>query len=226
MKIPLLLSVTALMAVAVAQPTNVDPASDITYVDPPAGEVIDMPFIDLADNENDDPPPKPGMGKFFTAWSSPGFKGHKQRNKNTPGCYRLDGGAVGSFEGDTSMMYAFYQDSRCKEKRLYGWSDAPIRRFDPIIYPYSVKILEKLPHPRPPRFSLVAWSRILFSGDRQLVRGLGCQALNGSDISSFQGEYKYTFFDGPNCYGKKLLESKGGKSIVRSMSPRSVYITE
>ena len=201
------------MAVVAAQPTNVDPALDITYADP------------SADDESFHPPPKPGMDKLFTAWSSPGFKGHKQRNKNTPGCYRLDGGAVGSFEGDTSMTYAFYQDSHCKEKKLYGWSDAPIRRFDPIIYPSSVKILSKPPHPPPPKFSLVAWSHILFTGDRQSVRGLGCQALDGSYISSFQGEYTYTFFDGPNCYGKKLLESKGGNGNVRRMRPRSVYIT-
>ncbi|KAF9393344.1 hypothetical protein BGZ94_006789, partial [Podila epigama] len=46
----------------------------------------------------------------FTAWSSPGYKGHIQRTKGSPGCYRLDGGAIASFDGPSGFQYNFYGD--------------------------------------------------------------------------------------------------------------------
>ncbi|KAI1318612.1 hypothetical protein EDD11_006113 [Mortierella claussenii] len=263
MKISITLSLTALLAVVVAQTSvpaaksalNANHAATALFdntVFPVAfsseddnGDIHDTPRNDLAvDGEVMDAPPNNtvkdegddvellhGGWSRFIAWSSPGYKGHKQERKNTRGCYRLDGGAVGSYEGSSSVKYAFYKDDRCRNKVLYGWSSAPVRRINPVIYPRSVKILDNdddddddEPYPEPSKYTLVAWSRASFGGYRQLVKGMGCQWLDGSTIYSFQGEYKYKFFDGQYCYGKEVLIADGGKSSVRKINPRSVYI--
>ncbi|KAF8935491.1 hypothetical protein BGZ47_009915 [Haplosporangium gracile] len=97
----------------------------------------------------------------FTAWSSPGLKGHKQRTKNTPGCYKLNSGAVGGFEGDSNTQYAFYGDLRCSQNILLASSTAPVRCIDPVIYSRSVKMFKSSDdddtpkQPDPNRYSLV-----------------------------------------------------------------------
>ncbi|KAF9082065.1 hypothetical protein BGX23_000135 [Mortierella sp. AD031] len=103
------------MALAVAQDseTLADPALDLITPEAPAED------IDAHHGHNN----RPSSG--FTAWPSPGLKGHKQRTKNTPGCYRLDGGAVGSFDGSADFQYAFYKDDRCKANILFAASSAP-----------------------------------------------------------------------------------------------------
>ncbi|KAG0043610.1 hypothetical protein BGZ83_011211 [Gryganskiella cystojenkinii] len=245
MKVTLLLSLTAVMAFAAAQTEDItaDP-SDVTYADPTVDdsistpinwnyddtpdEIIDQPSNEMPDKNDDlDDSLNDNVGSSksgFTAWSSPGYKGHRQHTKhNTKGCYRLSGGAVGSFEGSNRVQYGFYKDDKCRGRFLFGSSSAPVRRIDPIIHPRSVKMFEA-DRPDPPSFGLVAWSRPNFYGNKQLVRGMGCQAMDGSDVYSFQGEYKYKFYKDRYCYEKKLLETSGGKSTVPKMNPRSVYI--
>ncbi|KAF9145114.1 hypothetical protein BG015_012003 [Linnemannia schmuckeri] len=167
----------------------------------------------------------------FTAWSSPGLKGHKQRTKDTPGCYRLDGGAVGSFEGDLNTQYAFYGDLRCSQKLLFAFSTAPVRRIDPIIYPRSIKMFKssgedgKPEQPNLNKYPLVTWSRPNFAGDNEKYRGMDCIKLDGSVFISFQGEHHYRFYPGPHCQGPMIFESSGGMSSHRRMSPRSAFIT-
>lgn len=206
-----------------------DPAlEDVSVPREMNGSEIDVPPNDLLDVDNGD-----GNGvdsshdksSRVVIWSSPGYKGHKQVTKGTRGCYRLDGGAVGSFEGGLgSSKYGFFKDDRCKGKQVYGWNSAPVQWIDPIIYPRSIKIYENGDGPEPTKYSLVAWSGSYFTGDRQLITGMGCQSLSGNTVTSFQGEYKYKFFVESYCYGKKTLQSDGGKSSVRKMNPRSVYI--
>ncbi|KAG0363083.1 hypothetical protein BGZ54_008362, partial [Gamsiella multidivaricata] len=129
MKVPSLLSIAALVAVVTAQSSdNAAESAAVTKGD----DIASMPPTESLDNGLE---PQRGGPTLFTAWSSPGFKGHKQRNKNTPGCYRLDGGAVGSFDASRSYKYAFFNDNRCKNRMIYGWTSAPIRRFNPLIYP-------------------------------------------------------------------------------------------
>ncbi|KAF9972190.1 hypothetical protein BGZ65_009958, partial [Modicella reniformis] len=255
MKISFLISVAALMVATAAQSKDVPTKSaldipiDGTTISGDMNsddEIIDMPPSDLVDdNDGEDIDSNHDRPSRFIVWSSPGYKGHKQVTKGTRGCYRLDGGAVGSFEGGIRFSkYGFFKDDRCKGRLTYGWSSAPIHRIDPVIYPRSVKIYEngdrpepprpepprpepprpepprpKPPRPEPTKYSLVAWSGTLFTGGRQLVSGMGCQSLNGNGITSFQGEYKYKFFEGPYCNGRKTLESYGGKSNVRKMNP-------
>ncbi|GJJ72269.1 STAM-binding protein [Entomortierella parvispora] len=261
MKFTVLLSVTALMAMAAAQSADVtaEPSLDVNYADPGVddsistpinydyNDIIDQPSNEMPDDENlnndvnddidnnydddtdnnydrddsTDHDKKHGSKKSqFIAWSSPDYKGHKQRTKNTKGCYRLDGGAVGSFEGSSKVQYGFYKDDRCRGQFLFGASYAPVKKIDPVIYPRSVKMFvteggDGTPsRPDPSRFSLVAWSRPKFYGDKQLVRGMGCQAMDGSDVYSFQGEYKYKFYANQHCSGRKVLETKGGKSSI------------
>ncbi|KAF9357539.1 hypothetical protein BGX26_003553 [Mortierella sp. AD094] len=235
MKIPLIISLSALMAMAAARSAAVigETALDINYADPvvPLGtlpppvdvdtssDIVESPSSDMADGDGVE---ADHNGSRFIAWSSPGYKGHKQVTKNTRGCYILDGGAVGSYEGDSTATYGFFADEHCKTKLLYGWDSAPVNRIDPIIYPKSVKIYQQgyePPPPQPePKYTLIAWSQSSFCGDRQLVGGMGCQSLDGSKISSFQGEFKYKFFSDSNCHGRKLLEAQDGQSSVRKMT--------
>ena len=218
---------------SISTPINFD-YSDV--IDQPSNEIpddenlnndIDNYMNDGTDydmNDGTDYDKKHGDKKSqFIAWSSPGYKGHKQRRKNTKGCYRLDGGAVGSFEGSTKIQYGFYKDDRCRGKFLFGSSSAPVKTINPIIYPRSVKMLET-DGDDSSRYGLVAWSRPKFYGDRQLVRGMGCQDMDGSDVYSFQGEKKYKFYADRHCHGRKVLETKGGKSSISKINPRSVYI--
>ncbi|KAF9581330.1 hypothetical protein BGW38_001698 [Lunasporangiospora selenospora] len=164
---------------------------------------------------------------YYTVWASPGFKGHKQRNKNTRGCYTLDGGAVGSFEGWSKMYYTFYKESHCRGKVLYKSKTAPVKRIDPIIYPRSLKIMDRDDDddddPKP-KYSLIAWSEKYYGGDKQAITGMGCRSLNGRTIRSIQGTYKYKFYQEGNCWGKNILSVQGPKSSVNKMWPRSVYI--
>ncbi|KAF9105057.1 hypothetical protein BGX27_009836 [Mortierella sp. AM989] len=232
MKISYIISFSALMAMAAAQSSELisEPALDINYLDPAAPLDNPIPSVDVetppSDMADGNDVEADHNGPKFIAWSSPGYKGHKQVTKNTRGCYILDGGAVGSYEGDNTATYGFFADKHCKTTMLYGWDSAPINRIDPIIYPKSVKIYQKgyPPYPPKPQYTLVAWSKPSFWGGRQLVSGMGCQSLDGSKISSFQGEFKYKFFSDSNCYGRKILSADGGQSSVRKMSPRSVYI--
>ncbi|KAF9916622.1 hypothetical protein BX616_003299 [Lobosporangium transversale] len=240
MKILSILSIAAWTAVTVAQTTqiatdstlniNPDPATFLQSLTSPVSfsdndETVEPPN-DMADPSNED---EIIDASNFIAWSSPGYKGHKQKRSNSEGCYRLDGGAVGSFEGSSSRKYGFYSDGHCRSRMIYGWSSAPVHRIDPLIYPQSVKIIrrdEPKPStcPAPSDYTLVAWSRTSFGGRRQLIRGLGCRPLDGSTIYSFQGTYKYKFYDCENCYGDTVLETSGGKSRVHRMNPRSVFI--
>lgn len=246
MKFTFLLSVAALMAMTAAQSADVaaEPSLDVNYADPAVddsistpinfdyNDVIDQPPNEMPDNENldndfDNHVDDRDKKSQFTAWSSPGYKGHKQRRKNTKGCYRLDGGAVGSFEGSTKVQYGFYKDDRCRGEFLFGSSSAPVKTISPIIYPRSVKMFETdgTPvRPDPSRFALVAWSRPKFYGDKQLIRGMGCQDMDGSDVYSFQGNSKYKFYADRYCHGRKVLETNGGKSSISKINPRSVYI--
>lgn len=243
MKIPYLISIAALMVATTARSEDASVASvlSVSYTDPSMSlddigiprvnhdeEIIDMPLNDLPVDDKDVDSSHDKSSRVVV-WSSPGYKGHKQVTKGTRGCYRLDGGAVGSFEGGLrSSKYGFFKDDRCRGKQIYGWTTAPVHRIDPIIYPRSLKIYENGGGPEPPRpepkYSLVAWSGSSFSGKVQLISGMGCRLLTGDTIASFQGEYRYKFFAEPYCYGRKTLESDGGKSSVRKMNPRSVYI--
>ncbi|KAF9432558.1 hypothetical protein BGZ76_010631 [Entomortierella beljakovae] len=214
-----------MMALAVAQLVDVAPEEtpNTNYVDPQSPVIADDGDMIAYHNGN-------GNRNRFIAWASPGLKGHKQVTKNTRGCYILDGGAVGSYEGDSSATYGFFDDDRCRGDMLYGWDSAPVNRIDPIIYPRSVKIYENGPPPPPPppppqpTYTLVAWSESVFGGDRQLVSGKGCRPLSGCQVSSFQGEFTYRFFDGDNCYGREIFSSQGGRSEIPRIYPRSVYV--
>jgi hypothetical protein len=116
MKISSLLSVSAIVTLAIAE-TVVEPTLDLDAASDPIVSTITPVITDVISAEDADVeichgsgrPPSHSSG--FTAWSLPGLKGHKQRTKNTPGCYKLDGGAVGSFEGDPKIQYAFYETS-------------------------------------------------------------------------------------------------------------------
>ncbi|KAG0373439.1 hypothetical protein BGX24_011698 [Mortierella sp. AD032] len=230
------------MALAAARnaETMVEPALDINVIDTPivmevVPAVVEITsYIEVTDDYEVDirhgsgHPPSHASG--FTAWSSPGLKGHKQRTRGTPGCYRLDGGAVGSFEGNPDYQYAFYGDLRCKVKTLFASSTAPVRRIDPIIYPRSVSIFTSSGgDPEKPdlnKYTLVTWSRPNFVGDNEKYKGMGCVNLDGSSFMSFQGDHHYTFYPRPHCHGSITLESSGGMSSHRRVNPRSVMITK
>ncbi|KAG0257135.1 hypothetical protein BG011_004156, partial [Mortierella polycephala] len=230
MKIPVLISVAALMTFAAAQ-SSADVASDPALIISDVGptlqlndEVVGMPSRDLADHDaamdsDDDANSRRGHTSKFIAWASPGFKGHRQPVKNTEGCYILDGGAVGSYQGSNNMEYGFFRDRRCQGKMVYGWKTGSEKRIDPIIYPRSVKIRRRSDgdgnhdgDDHPMRRTLVTWERPMFSGDNQKIRGKGCQPLNGNTIMSFQGQHAYKFYARRQCSGKVLLESRGGMS--------------
>ncbi|KAF9104864.1 hypothetical protein BGX29_001124 [Mortierella sp. GBA35] len=211
MKIPFLLSISAIMALAVAQDseTLADPALDLITPEAPAED------IDAHHGHNN----RPSSG--FTAWPSPGLKGHKQRTKNTPGCYRLDGGAVGSFDGSADFQYAFYKDDRCKANILFAASSAPVKRIDPLIYPRSVGIFGEggsTPEPKP-KYMLITWSQPGFEGDSEKYKGTGCVNLDGSVFQSYQVERSYKFYPGAHCRGPVVLESNGGVSSHKKMNP-------
>ncbi|KAK5821691.1 hypothetical protein F5H01DRAFT_337703 [Linnemannia elongata] len=230
MKIAYFLSIPAIMAfvaaeimVVPAHDLNVDSAPIVSNIVPVAAAVIATEDAEVEITHDHDRASSSG----FTAWSSPGLKGHKQRTKNTPGCYKLDGGAVGSFEGDSNTQYVFYGDLRCSQKTLFASSTAPVRRIDPIIYPRSVKMLKSDGGDgNVNRYSLVTWSRPNFAGDNEKYRGMGCINLDGSAFMSFQGDLHYRFYPGPRCQGSMILESSGGMSSHRRMNPRSVFITK
>ncbi|KAG0285036.1 hypothetical protein BGZ96_010664 [Linnemannia gamsii] len=227
MKISFLLPISVIMTLAIAE-TTVEHTLDMNVASDPI--VISVEGADVDINHNSDHPPS--HSSVFTAWSSPGLKGHKQRTKNTPGCYRLDGGAVGSFEGDPNIQYAFYGDARCSKNMLFASSTAPVRRIDPIVYPRSVKMLKSTScdctpdNPNPDRYSLVTWSRPNFAGDNEKYKGMGCIDLDGSIFMSFQGDHHYRFYPGHHCQGPVLLESSGGISSHKRINPRSAFITE
>jgi len=166
--------------------------------------------------------------RAFTAWSSPGYKGHRQQSKGTRGCYRMDGGAVGSFEGSGNYQYGFYNDNSCRGKLLFRASSAPIKRIDSIIYPRSVKIWKNddLPCPYPNQYSAVFWTRSDFGGYNKKFTGMGCCDLDGSTIMSIQGTRRYKFYDGPRCYGCRVAEYVGPKNNVRISPKISLYQLE
>lgn len=226
MKISFLLSISAIVALAIAE-TIVDPTLNLNAATAPI--IISVEGTDVEINHDSDHPPRHSSG--FTAWSSPGLKGHRQRTKNTPGCYKLDGGAVGSFEGDPNIQYTFYGDPRCRKNMLFTSSTVPVRHIDPIVYPRSVKMLKSTgcdctpDKPNPDRYSLVTWSRPDFAGDNEKYKGMGCINLDGSVFMSFQGEHHYRFYPGPHCQGPVLLESSGGMSSHKRVNPRSAFIT-
>ncbi|KAF9920037.1 hypothetical protein FBU30_010230 [Linnemannia zychae] len=235
------------MALAVAQGPEVavNPASDINIADAPIvvktlpvttesifiNEVLSdaVPSDDLPSDASNDGvnASRPSDRWTFTAWSSPGMKGHNQTTKNTPGCYRLDGGAVGSFEGNPRASYTFYRDHRCERDRLSS-NSAPVRSINPVIYPSSVKIhVNDHGHDKPDRhkYSLITWSKPGFSGKSERYRGMGCVNLDGRAFMSFQGGYNYKFHVGPNCQGRVILKSNGGMSSHKRISPRSAFIS-
>ncbi|KAG0202013.1 hypothetical protein BGX28_005330 [Mortierella sp. GBA30] len=233
MKASFLLSIAALIAAAAAQSSEpvVSPPVDTNIAAPSVvmqnssvpitGDNIGKP-ADLNDELYSQS--SSSSSSKFVAWSSSGYRGHKQTTKSTSGCYKLSGGAVGSFEGKKDMQYGFYKDSKCGDKLLYSSKDSRVRKIDPIIRPRSVKILNKGSDSS--RRSLVAWSRTKYSGDKQTVYGKGCKSLNGKSIRSYEGKYNYKFYEDRNCFGKKLLQSRGGKSSTKKINPRSVYIYE
>ncbi|KAF9541370.1 hypothetical protein EC957_003099 [Mortierella hygrophila] len=229
MKISYFLSIPTIIAFAAAE-TMVLPAHDlnvastpiVSNIVPAAAAIISTEDAQAEITHDHGRPSSSG----FTAWSSPGLKGHKQRTKNTPGCYKLDGGAVGSFEGDSNTQYAFYGDLRCSQKMLFASNTAPVRRIDPIIYPRSVKMLKSGGGDgNVNRYSLITWSRPDFAGDNEKYRGMGCINLDGSVVMSFQGDLRYRFYPGPRCQGPMILESRGGMSSHKRMNPRSAFIT-
>ncbi|KAF9212029.1 hypothetical protein BGZ59_007312 [Podila verticillata] len=205
MKLSFILSIAAVISVALAQ-------------EQPERNTIAKP-IDSSENVST------SHNRAFTAWSSPGYKGHRQQNKGTRGCYKMDGGAVGSFEGSDDYQYGFYNDDSCRRKFLFGASSASIKRIDPIIYPRSVKIWKNDGPPRldPNQYTAVFWTRSHFGGERKKFTGMGCYDLDGSTIRSIQGTMRYKFYDGPRCYGGRVAEYVGPKNNIR-ISPKSVYI--
>ena len=224
MKISYFLSVPAIMAFATAD-TMVMPAHDLNVASAPiVSNIVPVAAAVIPAEDAEVEITHDHGSSGFTAWSSPGLKGHKQRTKNTPGCYKLDGGAVGSFEGDSNTQYAFYRDLRCSQKMLFASNTAPVCRIDPIIYPRSVKML-KSGGGDVNRYSLVTWSRANFAGDNEKYRGMGCINLDGSSFMSFQGDLHYRLYPGPHCQGSMILESSGGMSSHRRMNPRSAFIT-
>ncbi|KAF9121518.1 hypothetical protein BGW39_010456 [Mortierella sp. 14UC] len=221
------LSVSAIMALATAQnaETMVEPAIDTNVADAPLVAVVVPAAADISPAGDDEVEINHGSGRplsqstAFTAWSSPGFRGHK-----------LDGGAVGNFEGNSDYQYAFYGDLSCKVNTLFASSTAPVRRIDPIVYPRSVSIFTNRDGdgtPKKPnlnKYTLVTWSRPNFFGDNEKYRGMGCVNLDGSVFMSFQGDHHYTFYLGPYCQGHVTVESSGGMSSHKRMNPRSVMI--
>ncbi|KAG0329601.1 hypothetical protein BG004_002295 [Podila humilis] len=207
MKIPFLLSIAALVSVTLAQTASEEPRRDAV------AETIEQDYNLTHDDDHH---------SDFTAWSSPGYKGHRQRTKGTPGCYRLDGGAVGSYTGPSDSYYVFHGGDHCRGKVLYGPRSAPVKNIDPVIYPRSVKIRK---HDRPPtKYSVVLWSRRNYSGYRQKIDGLGCYGLDGSRIKSIQGTNRYRFYDGERCYGARVAEHRGPQNNIPAISPKSIYV--
>ncbi|KAG0019964.1 hypothetical protein BGZ82_011741 [Podila clonocystis] len=204
MKLPFFLSVVAIVSVVLAQEPERDTVAKPT--DPSENVRI-------------------SHNRGFTAWSSPGYKGRRQQNRGTRGCHRMDGGAVGSFEGSDDYQYGFYNDNHCRGRFLFGASAAPVSRIDPIIYPRSVTIWKNddPPRPDPNKYSSVFWTSPNFGGNSKRFTGMGCFDFDGSTTISIQGTKRYKFYDGPRCYGGRVGEYVGPKNNIR-ISPKSVYI--
>ncbi|KAF9565004.1 hypothetical protein EC968_004264 [Mortierella alpina] len=179
----------------------------------------------FASDDSDVSASSSSSSKFYV-WSDANYHGRKQSTKGTSGCYRLDGRAVGSYEGSKKMQYGFYKGRNCDGgDAIYTSLDKSIMRISPRIYPRSVRILNQGTDSS--KRTLTVWSNDKYHGDRQKVYGTGCKTLNGLSVRSFKGEgrYRYKFYDDRECFGKALLESGGGdKSSTSRIRPRSVYI--
>ncbi|KAF9284896.1 hypothetical protein BGZ68_004319 [Mortierella alpina] len=236
MKATFLFSIAALMALAAAQSpdTIVNPAVESNDATSPSPVLdnsnilddsipVDAPAFSAPDNS--DVSASSSSSSKFSAYSDANYHGRKQTTKGTSGCYRLDGRAVGSYEGSKHMQYGFYKGRDCDGDAVYTSLDRSIMRISPRIYPRSVRILNQGTDSS--KRTLTVWSNDKYHGDRQKVYGTGCKTLNGLSIRSFKGEgrYRYMFFDDRECFGKTLLESGGGdKSSTSRIRPRSVYI--
>ncbi|KAF9572014.1 hypothetical protein EC968_010419 [Mortierella alpina] len=238
MKATFLLSIAALMALAAAQspvPTaNRTAEANVTATPSPVSEdptilddanVLDGFSFSASDDETEVSASRSSSSKF-RVWSEANSHGRKQTTKGSAGCYRLDGRAVASYEGSGDKQYAFYKGSDCNGgSAIYSSQDKRIKRISPRIYPRSVRILNK--GTSSSKRSLTVWSNKGYHGDRQKVYGTGCKTLNGLSVRSFKGEgsYRYNFYPDRECFGKALLESRGGdKSSTSKIRPRSVYI--
>ncbi|KAF9948291.1 hypothetical protein BGZ72_009785 [Mortierella alpina] len=238
MKATFLLSIAALMALAAAQSpdttANRTVETNVTATPSPVVEdptILDDPTLldGLAFSASDDDTEvsaSSSSSSKFRVWSDANYHGHKQTTKGSTGCFRLDDRrAVASYEGSKDKQYGFYKGRDCNGGAVYTSQDKSIKRISPRIYPRSVRILNK--GTRSSKRSLTVWSNKKYHGDRQKVYGTGCKTLNGLSIRSFKGEgsYRYTFYPDRECFGKALLESRGGdKSSTSKIRPRSVYI--
>ncbi|KAF9275950.1 hypothetical protein BGZ68_010357 [Mortierella alpina] len=252
MKATFLLSIAALMALVAAQSPNTTAnrttetnvaatpspvLEDTTIVDDldldglaysdDADDVDDVDDADDADGDDTVISAYGSSSSKFRVWSEANSHGRKQTTKGSAGCFRLDGRhAVASYEGSSDKQYGFYKGRNCDEgAALYTSKDKRIKRISPRIYPRSVRILDK--GNKSSTRSLTVWSKDKYHGDRQKVYGKGCQSLNGLSIRSFKGEgsYRYKFYPDRECFGKALLETRGGnKRSTSRIRPRSVYI--
>ncbi|KAF9944140.1 hypothetical protein BGZ70_005004 [Mortierella alpina] len=213
MKATFLLSIAALVALAAAQSpeaaadrtveTNVTATpspvlEDATILDEPT--VLDGLAFSAADDDLEVSAARSSSSSKFRVWSEANSDGRKQTTSGSTGCHRLDGRAVASYEGFKDKQYAFYKGRHCDGgSAVYTSQERRIKRISPRIYPRSVRILNK--GTRSSKRSLTVWSSDKYRGDRQ------------------------KFYPDRECFGKALLESRGGdKSSTRRIRPRSVYI--
>ncbi|KAF9357531.1 hypothetical protein BGX34_009337 [Mortierella sp. NVP85] len=206
MKTPYLVSIAALMVATAARSEGVSATSvlGISYTNPSIS-LDDIVIPRVSDNEEIMNLPSSDL---------------PDNDKNVDSISKV---ASGPANTDSSRM-TVAETNRSTAGHLPRFIEST-----PIIYPRSLKIYEngggpEPPRPEPTKYSLVAWSGSSFSRNRQLTSGMRCRLLTGETIASFQGEFRYKLFAEPYCYGRKTLESDGGKSSVRKTNPRSVYI--